>query len=112
LRKKAKKALETKGPSFLLVFQPCTNVWKFPISDYVKVGKLATETNYWPLYEIENGNYVVNMKVENPKKIEEYLKTQRRFKHLFSPENKALIKDIQGNIDSEWGELIHKVATD
>jgi pyruvate ferredoxin oxidoreductase beta subunit len=52
------------------------------------------------------------MKVENPKKIEEYLKTQRRFKHLFSPENKALIKDIQGNIDSEWGELIHKVATD
>ena len=108
LRKKAKKALETEGPSFLLVFQPCTNVWKFPISDYVKVGKLATETNYWPLYEIENGKYIISMEPQGPKKIEEYLKTQKRFKHLFAPENKELVKNIQANIENEWKELLKK----
>jgi len=108
LRKKAKKALGAEGPSFLLVFQPCTNVWKFPISDYVKVGKLATETNYWPLFEIEKGEYNINMKPQSPKKIEEYLKTQRRFKHLFTPENKNLLKNIQDNVNKDWEALLKK----
>ena len=57
LRKKARMALEAKGPSFLLVFQPCTANWKFPTSQYVEIGKLATETNFWPLYEIKKGKY-------------------------------------------------------
>lgn len=110
LKKKAKKALETEGPSFLLVFQPCTNVWKFPISDYVKVGKLATETNYWPLFEIKEREYTINIKPQSPKKIEEYLKTQRRFKHLFvlKNKNKNLVKNIQDNINREWKELLKK----
>ena len=60
LKKKAKKALETPGPSFLLVLQPCTNHWKFPTSQYVNIGKLATETNFWPLYEIENRKYIIS----------------------------------------------------
>lgn len=109
LRKKAKKALETEGSSFLLVFQPCNNVWKFPISDYVKVAKLATETNYWPLYEIENGEYKLNLKIENQKNIEEYLKTQKRFKHLFSPGNEEVLKSIQEGVDRKWEELIKKI---
>lgn len=108
MRAKARKAFETKGPSFLLVFQPCTNVWKFPISDYVKVAKLATETNYWPLYEVENGEYTVSMKPKEQKKIEEFLKTQRRFKHLFLPENKKLVKNIQRNINEDWKSLLKK----
>ncbi|MFA7466405.1 MAG: thiamine pyrophosphate-dependent enzyme [Parcubacteria group bacterium] len=108
LRKKARKALETEGPSFLLVLQPCTNVWKFPTSDYVKIGKLATETNYWPLYEIEDGRYILNLKIEKPKKIEEYLKTQKRFGHLLSPKNKELVKNIQENINREWEGLIER----
>jgi len=60
LKMKAKKALETPGPSFLLVLQPCTQLWKFPTSEYVAVGKLATETNFWPLYEIEDGKSKTN----------------------------------------------------
>lgn len=105
LRNKAKKALATNGPSFLLVFQPCTNVWKFPISDYVSVAQLATETNYWPLYEIENGEYKLNFDNKNQKPIEEYLQTQKRFKHLFSDKNKEVIEMIQKNVDEKWKKL-------
>jgi len=103
---KAKKALETEGPTFLLVLQPCTNVWKFPNSDYVKIGKLATETNFWPLYEIENGKYKINLEIKKPKPIEDFLKTQKRFKHLFEPKNKNILKMIQENIDRKWEELL------
>ncbi len=110
LRRKAKRAFQAleNGPAFLLVLQPCTNVWKFPTSDYVKIGKLATETNFWPLYEIEKDNYKINLKIDNPKPIEEFLKTQRRFKHLLRPENKEVIEFIQNNINRRWEKLLKK----
>lgn len=105
LRMKAKKGFEANGSAFLLVFQPCTNVWKFPTSDYVSVGQLATETNYWPLYEIENGKYKINLEIKNRKPIEEYLQTQKRFNHLFSDKNRELLQTIQENIDKKWEKL-------
>ena len=105
IKKKAKKGFETEGPAFLLVFQPCTNVWKFPTSQYVNIGKLAVETNFWPLFEIEDGKYTLNIKNENPKKIEEFMKTQKRFKHLMKPANKGVVKNIQADIDKKWKEL-------
>lgn len=108
LRMKARKGLNVNGPAFLLVLQPCTNVWKFPTSDYVKIGKLATKTNYWPLYEIEKGDYKLNLKTDKRLPVTEYLKTQRRFKHLFKAENKEVLKKIQNNIDKEWRELLVK----
>ncbi|NTW27485.1 MAG: pyruvate ferredoxin oxidoreductase [Candidatus Moranbacteria bacterium] len=108
LKKKAKKALETEGPSFLLVLQPCTQLWKFPTSQYVAVGKLATETNFWPLYEIEDRKYTINNIVKTPKPIEEFLKTQGRFKHLFSDKNKEVISKIQSEVDKNWEKLQKK----
>jgi len=110
LAMKAKKALETEGPTFLLVLQPCTNVWKFPTSDYVKIGKLATETNFWPLYEIENEKYRISYQQPKRKPIEEFLKTQKRFKHLFSPEHKKVIPEIQKMVDRKW-EGLKKAAS-
>ena len=107
LKKKARIALETQGPSFLLIFQPCTANWKFPTSQYVEVGKLATETNFWPLYEIKKGKYYVNWATEKPKIIEEFLKTQGRFKHLFLPKNKHIIDQIQKDVKEEWMRLVN-----
>ncbi len=106
LRKKAKKAFATKGPKFLSVFSPCTNNWKFPTSEYVNVAKLATETNFWPLYEIEKGEYEINWATEKRKPIEEFLKTQGRFKHLFRPENKKILEEIQKQVDEDWMRLV------
>ncbi|EKE18741.1 MAG: hypothetical protein ACD_9C00252G0003 [uncultured bacterium] len=108
LKKKAKKALETPGPSFLLVLQPCTQIWKFPTSEYVAMGKLATETNFWPLYEIENGNYVINYVTKSPKPVEEFLKAQGRFKHLFKSENKHVIEEIQKEVGENLAKLVKR----
>lgn len=108
LAMKAKKAFETEGPKFLLVLQPCTNLWKYPTSEYVHIGKLATETNFWPLYEIENGRYVINYVPKEKMSLEKFLETQGRFKHLFKPENKPVIQKMQEMVDRGWEELLLK----
>ncbi len=106
LKKKTKKALAIEGPSFLLVFSPCTNNWKFPTSQYVNIAKLATESNFWPLYEIENGKYKINFAQDSPKPVSEFLKTQGRFKHLFSEKNKTHLEEIQKMVSEEWMRLV------
>ena len=80
---KAKKAFALEGPRFLLVLQPCTNLWKYPTSQYVNIGKLATETNFWPLWEYFDGKYKINWATENPKPLEEFLKTQGQVQASF-----------------------------
>jgi pyruvate ferredoxin oxidoreductase beta subunit len=106
LKMKAKKALETEGPTFLLVFSPCTNNWKFPTSEYVNIAKLATETNFWPLYEIEKGKYKINYEPSTPKPVSEFLKTQERFKHLFSEKNKPVLEQIQRMVNEEFARIV------
>ncbi len=107
LAKKAKKALEMEGPRFLLVLQPCTNLWKFPTSQYVNIGKLATETNFWPLWEYEDRKYKINWATEDPKVLPEFLKTQGRFKHLFKPGNEKVIAEMQKEVDENWKKLVN-----
>jgi len=108
LKQKVKKAVDVKGPSFLLVLQPCTNEWKFASSDYIRYGRLATETNFWPLYEIENGNYKINYIPKEKKPVEEFLKGQGRFKHLFTEKNKKIVDYIKKRIEENWNKLLEK----
>ncbi len=103
---KAKKAFSIKGPKFLLVFSPCVWVWKMPTSQTINVAKLATESNFWPLYEIEAGKYQLNYEPKERVPIEEFLKTQQRFKHIFKREDKdQVLKEIQAKVDQEWARI-------
>jgi pyruvate ferredoxin oxidoreductase beta subunit len=104
---KAKKAFEIEGPKFLLVLQPCTNLWKFSTSEYVRIGKLATETNFWPLFEYYDNKYKINWATDNPKPIEEFLKTQGRFKHLFRPGREKVIAEMQKEVEDNWKRLVN-----
>ncbi len=106
LKMKAKKAFEMDGPRFLLVLQSCTDLWKYPTSQYVNIGKLATETNFWPLWEYLDGKYKINWATENPKILEEFLKTQGRFKHLFKPGGEKIIDEMQKEVNDNWRKLI------
>lgn len=104
---KVKKAFETPGPSFILVFSPCPNQWKHAAHKTIEIAKLGTETNFWPLYEIINGEYKINYKPKVRVNIEEFLETQGRFKHIFKSSNKnKLIKDIQEKVDVEWERVM------
>jgi len=103
---KAKKAFAADGPSFIAALQPCTTNWKYDTALTMAYSKLAVETNFWPLYELENGKVHINYKPKQRKPIEEFLKGQGRFRHLFKPENKHVIEEMQKMIDEEWERLL------
>jgi len=107
---KAKKAFEVDGPAFLNVLSPCPRGWRFKENLTIEMAKIAVATNFWPLYEVENGQYKINYMVKERKPIEEFLKPQGRFAHLFKPQNKHLIKEFQEKVDQKFEEIKNKVA--
>ncbi len=106
LYEKAEKAIYTEGPTFLNVLSPCPRGWGYPTEDLMQINKLAVETCYWPLYEVENGKYKINYKPAKRLPIEEFLKPQKRFKHMFKPGNEWMIKEFQDEVDRRWEALL------
>jgi len=82
--KKVKKAVATPGPSYLQILVPCIPGWKIESSQTVQLAKLATLTGIYPAVEFVNGQPADMMKLPAKRpRVEEYLKPQGRFKHLF-----------------------------
>ncbi|NIO21356.1 MAG: pyruvate synthase subunit beta [Candidatus Aenigmarchaeota archaeon] len=107
LKEKVKKALEKKNqPSFIHVECPCPLGWKFDPSKTIEIAKIAVETGMWMLYEVHDGNFKITKNIHKRKPVEEYLRTQGRFSHLFKSGNKKVIKKIQDYIDNEWEKLL------
>jgi pyruvate ferredoxin oxidoreductase beta subunit len=102
---KAEKAFEADGPAFLNVIATCHRGWRFPQEKSIEISKLAVETGVWPLIEIENGIWRFTYKPKERKPVIEWLKSQGRFSHLFSEENKSVIDEIQEGVDQNWARL-------
>lgn len=101
LRRKVKKALQVNGPSYIQVNAPCITGWTFEAGTTVEISRLAVETGLWPLLEWENGELACVKKIMRPKAVEEYLKIQGRYKHLFKkPDGMDAIKEIQSIADA------------
>ena len=106
LYEKAEKAIYTEGPTFLNVFSPCPRGWGYPTEDLMNINKLAVDTCYWPLYEIVDGVYHITYKPAKKLPVEEFLKPQKRFKHMFLPGNEWMIEEFQKIVDMRWQELL------
>ena len=106
LMTKARKAIAVDGPAFLNVIAPCNRGWRSKTDDAIALSRLAVETCYWPLYEIEDGVMKVNSKPKEKKPLVEFMKPQGRFKHLFAPENADIIEQLQARVDQDWARLL------
>ncbi|MFN3383934.1 MAG: thiamine pyrophosphate-dependent enzyme [Archaeoglobaceae archaeon] len=96
IRRKVKKAASIEGAKYIQIHCPCVTGWGIDGKDVIKVGMLAIETALYPIVEFENGKLVTVRKVKDRKPVEEYLKFQRRFGHLFTrPEGRKIIEEIQ-----------------
>lgn len=107
LYEKAEKAFNIQGPTFMNVIAPCPRGWQYPTPDLMELNKLAVDTCYWPMYEVENGKYTVNYIPKKKLPVSDFLRAQGRFKHLFKPENEALLVQVQQEIDARWEKLLH-----
>lgn len=106
LMKKVRKALEIKGPKFMNIIAPCNRGWRSRNDDAILLSRLAVETCYWPLYEVENGVTRVTVKPKEKKPLTEFLKPQGRFKHMFAPGNEWMLKQAQEEVDKSWERLL------
>ena len=105
LARKIEKARSLKGPRMIIALAPCPPGWDFDPKESVEIGKLAVKSGVWPLKEYVDGK-VTHTKIPRQRiPVEEYLKRQGRFAHLFEPQrNDALIDEIQKKVDTYWEE--------
>ena len=106
---KAQKAFAVEGPAFLNVISPCVPGWRYESNETIKLARLAVDTCYWPLYEVENGRkYTVTYKPREKKPLAEYLGKQGRFRHLLQPKFADELAAMQAEVDAEWAELLRR----
>ena len=103
---KARKAIYTEGPCFLNVLSPCPRGWEYPMEKLPEVVKAAVDTCVWPLYEVENGVWRLTYNPKQKLPVEEFLRLQGRFKHMFKPGNEWMIEEAQAWVDKKWDRLL------
>ena len=108
LYQKSEKAIYTKGPAFLNIMAPCPRGWRYDAPEIINICKMAVETCYWPLFEVVDGKWSLTYKPKEKLTLEEFLKLQGRFKHLFAPGNEYLIEAFQAEVDRRWEELLQR----
>ena len=108
LMQKARNGAAADGPAFLNVLASCPRGWRHPTDQTFEITRLATETCFWPLFEVDRGEWKLNYKPREKKPITDWLEPQGRFRHLLRPENKHLVEKIQAEVDRRWGQLLER----
>ena len=112
LYEKVRKAKTIRGTRFMHVFTPCSPGWVFPFSDTIRIGKLAVETGWVILYEVEDGVLRFTSASEaiarrgNLKPLREYLTEQGRFKNITEEQ----INELQGWVNTRWKRYLDRAV--
>lgn len=110
LHVKAEKAIYTEGAAFLNIMAPCPRGWQYPTADIMEICRLGVETNYWPLFQVEEGKWTLDYEPKKKLPIEDFLVKQGRFKHLFKKGNEYLIEEFQKEVDRRWENLCYRCS--
>ena len=89
---------------------PCPRGWRYETSQIMEICRLAVETCYWPLFEVADGKWILSYEPKKKLPIEDFLRVQGRFKHLFKPGNEELIVKFQQEVDKRWEDLLYKTS--
>ena len=102
LMNKVKKGLAVKGPAYIHIYSACPTGWRSKPEKSIEISKLAVQTNIFPLYEIVNGKLNITKKINKPKPVADYFKTQRRFAHLKEDD----LNFLQQMVDEQLARLL------
>ena len=100
LEAKVERAMQMRGARYIHVFVPCPLGWGSASRDTIRVARLVKETGIFPVFEAEDGVVTSVSKIRRPVPVEEYLKLQKRYAHLFGdPPRTDVIAKIQARAD-------------
>ena len=83
LEYKVKKAMTFRGARYIQILVPCPLGWGAASQDTIRLSRLAKETGTFPVFEAEYGEITSSSKIRRLLPVEEYLRPQKRFAHLF-----------------------------
>ena len=108
---KVERALEIDGPAFINTLAPCHRGWRCRVEESMEMARLAVDTCFWPLFEVDHGVWKISYKPKEKKPLVDWLKPQGRFAHLFKPGAGAtIIAELQAEVDRKWAELLEREA--
>jgi pyruvate ferredoxin oxidoreductase beta subunit len=100
LENKVRTAMQLRGSRYLHVLVPCPLGWGTPSSDTVRVARLATESGFFPVFEAREGEVTDVRRIRRQVPVEEYLRLQARFAHLFGdPGHPEVVARLQRQAD-------------
>ncbi len=111
LMRKIQKAMSIPGPKFINILSPCHRGWRSKADDAITLSRLAVNTCYWPLFEMENGKTKLTHTPKEKLPLKDFLRPQGRFAHLFRPENEWIIEQSQTQTDAAWIALLDAGAS-
>jgi pyruvate ferredoxin oxidoreductase beta subunit len=108
-KRKVEKAVqvssrEKRGLSYIEVLNTCPTGWGYPEDQMINLARLAVQTGYWPLFEIEDGRFTLNRRPKELKPVREYLNPQGRFRHLTEEQ----ITMVEDRIKKRWERLLKR----
>jgi pyruvate ferredoxin oxidoreductase beta subunit len=113
LSEKVHRASKLNGPKLFVALSPCPPGWELKPEDSVEVARLAVQTGIWPLKEAVHGQVLHTQVPRRFKPVDEYLRLQGRFRHLFEPErNEEAIATIQATVDAYWKNVAFQKQPD
>lgn len=100
LEAKVTRAMQLRGARYLHVLVPCPLGWGSASCDTVRIARLATQSGLFPVFEAEKGEVTSSTKIRKQVGVEEYLKLQARYAHLFAPTRREdVIAQLQASAD-------------
>ena len=83
LEAKVTKAMGIHGARYIHILVPCPLGWGTASHETIRMARLAKETGVFPVFEAEFGEITSSLKIRRPLPVEDYLRPQKRFAHLF-----------------------------
>jgi pyruvate ferredoxin oxidoreductase beta subunit len=110
LSEKVERAVHADGPAFLNVLTNCPVGWGHEPRLAIEILNAAVDSCYWPLYEVVDGRYRLTYVPETIAPVEDWLRPQKRFSHLFAEGAAQTLQEIQRRVDDEWQSLLAACA--
>jgi pyruvate ferredoxin oxidoreductase beta subunit len=103
LMRKFEEAKEFKGPKMFLASAPCPTGWHYDPARTANYGKLEVDCGLFPLKKAVHGQVTHTHIKRNWKPVENFLRDQGRYTHLFEPVRRDdVIQTIQNEVDQYW----------
>lgn len=96
LESKVARAMSMRGARYLHVLVPCPLGWGSAPADTIRLARLAHQSGLFPIFEAERGELTSAMAIRSRVPVEDYLRPQQRYAHLFGqPGRPDLVERIQ-----------------